>query len=87
MPRPAKEHVCQVAAKIPWHREPGPHMAECSGCGRNDLRHSSSGGNSHSTANPEDPNDRSVQLFFQTCMIAITCTLQAYITLQMNVTL
>ena len=31
MSRSAKELVCQVAAGISWHREPGPHIAECSG--------------------------------------------------------
>ena len=68
-------NVYQVAARISWHREPSPHMAECSGCCRNHLRYRSSGGYQDSSANTEDPHGRLVQHFewivLTTCCKAI----------------
>ena len=61
VPGSAKDHVCQMARRISWHREPASHMAECPWCCRNDLWFSSHGGHSYSSANIADPNCRWVQ--------------------------
>ena len=73
VPGSAKDHVCQMARRISWHREPAPHMAECSRCCRNDLWFSSHGGHSHSSANTADPNCRWVQHIFPSDLGKYVC--------------
>ena len=80
VPGSAKDHVCQVAGRISWHREPAPHMAECPRCCRNDLWFCSHGGHLCSSASTADPNCGWVQHFFLSnsgkcvCICSCKCT-------------